>query len=212
MPAASCGLPPTRGTSTRNQGPPSPRSSRLAWPPEPYLVVELPPAPETQLQEFTCVPLDDFQADSAKRKPGSRGLECRCRGWNSSSQIAQGSDRPLIPSYTPLLPIPQRKSPITLCILSICHLWSPPLCPWHLHWTVIYRSLLCAEALGWVGLLSYPPLLTGVPAFSWGRRAPSGYQEPIIVVIRSLLLLLLILRPQRPRVNQRPSRGAQAIF
>lgn len=41
------------------------------WPvPEPYLVVELPPAPETQLQEFACVPLDDFQADSAKKESG----------------------------------------------------------------------------------------------------------------------------------------------
>lgn len=159
MPAASCGLPPTRGTSTRNQGPPSPRSSRLAWPPEPYLVVELPPAPETQLQEFTCVPLDDFQADSAKRKPGSRGLECRCRGWNSSSQIAQGSDRPLIPSYTALPSDPSAEvahyplHPIYLpslepASLSLapsldCHLPKPPVCR--------------GPGLGWAAVLPSAP-------------------------------------------------------
>lgn len=59
------------------------------WPvPEPYLVVELPPAPETQLQEFACVPLDDFQADSAKRNPGLCGLKCRRQGL--ASWTAQG--------------------------------------------------------------------------------------------------------------------------
>lgn len=45
-------------------------SAPVGLAPQPYLVVELPPAPETQLQEFACVPLDDLEADSAKEKAG----------------------------------------------------------------------------------------------------------------------------------------------
>ena len=53
-----------------------------------HLVVELPPAPETQLQELACVALDDFQANSAEENSGLHGLTCRCQG--GSSQTAGG--------------------------------------------------------------------------------------------------------------------------
>lgn len=130
MPAASCGLPPTRGTSTRNQGPPS----RLTWSLEPYLVVKLPPAPETQLQEFTCVPLDDFQANSAKRKPGSRGLECRCRGpasrmeqfFSDSSRLGQTTHSFLhCPSFRSLSRNRPLPSASYLSAVSGAHLFVP---------------------------------------------------------------------------------------
>ena len=55
--------------------PPTPKKCPCPdpWPLSSHLVVELPPAPETQLQELVCVLLDDLEAHPAKKNPELRG-------------------------------------------------------------------------------------------------------------------------------------------